>query len=220
MSIKVLGILMALFSLGMLATSPVFGIVMALGAGGLLAYQSGIEVNFRQRSYRTITAFGPQAFGIVAPDVKGGPLRVQRIAHEPLRPYPFSEIILELCVMVCAVGLAEHVTVPCDPVHRLQPVGIRLAGIVPHRPQRIVHGLGQRALRRHRGAAGQMTSVFSREVKELKSGHDGTLSRRGEKTRREQPFDQSNAARSSPSVVALERGYARKTIDKNLVLRH
>lgn len=67
MPIKVLGIIVALFSLGMLATSPVFGIVLALVAGGLLAYQSGIEVNFRQRSYRTITAFGPQAFGTWQP---------------------------------------------------------------------------------------------------------------------------------------------------------
>ena len=67
MPMKVLGIIMALFSLGLLATSPVFGIVMALGAGGLLAYQSGIEVNFRQRTYRTITAFGPLAFGTWQP---------------------------------------------------------------------------------------------------------------------------------------------------------
>lgn len=67
MSVKVLGIIMALFSLGLLATSPVFGIVMALGAGGLLAYQSGIEVNFSNRTYRTITAFGPKAFGTWQP---------------------------------------------------------------------------------------------------------------------------------------------------------
>ncbi len=67
MAVKVLGIIVALFSLGLLATSPVFGIVMALGAGGLLAYQSGIEVNFSNRTYRTITTFGPQAFGTWQP---------------------------------------------------------------------------------------------------------------------------------------------------------
>lgn len=55
MPMKVLGIVVALFSIG--------GVVMALGAGGLLAYHSGIEVNFAERTYRLITAFGTQGFG-------------------------------------------------------------------------------------------------------------------------------------------------------------
>lgn len=63
MSMKIMGIIVALFSIGGLVTTPVFGIVLALGAGGLIAYQSGIEVNFQERSYRLITAFGPQGFG-------------------------------------------------------------------------------------------------------------------------------------------------------------
>ncbi len=40
---------------------------MALGAGGLLAYQNGVEVNFKERTYRMITAFGPQGFGAWEP---------------------------------------------------------------------------------------------------------------------------------------------------------
>jgi len=63
MAMKVMGVLVALFSIGGLATTPVFGVVMALAAGGLLAYQPGIEVNFAERTYRMITAFGPRGFG-------------------------------------------------------------------------------------------------------------------------------------------------------------
>ncbi|MCB9187216.1 MAG: hypothetical protein H6601_10820 [Flavobacteriales bacterium] len=58
---------MALFSIGGLVTTPVFGIVLAIGAGGLLMYQSGIEVNYNERTYRLITAFGPQGFGTWEP---------------------------------------------------------------------------------------------------------------------------------------------------------
>ncbi|MGB1317614.1 MAG: hypothetical protein ACPG5W_05385, partial [Flavobacteriales bacterium] len=50
-------------SIGGVASSPFFGVIMALGAGGLIAYQSGIEVNFKERTYRLITAIGPQGFG-------------------------------------------------------------------------------------------------------------------------------------------------------------
>jgi hypothetical protein len=60
---KIMGIIVALFSIGGLASTPVFGIVLAIGAGGLIAYQSGIEVNFKERTYRMITAFGLQGFG-------------------------------------------------------------------------------------------------------------------------------------------------------------
>lgn len=63
MPMKIMGVLAALFSVGGFAYSPFFGVVMALGAGGLLAYQSGIEVNFKERSYRLITAIGPKGFG-------------------------------------------------------------------------------------------------------------------------------------------------------------
>lgn len=62
-SLKVMGVLAALFSLGGLAYTPVFGLAMALAAGGLLLYQSGIEVDFKERKYRLITAFGNQGFG-------------------------------------------------------------------------------------------------------------------------------------------------------------
>ena len=62
-SIKVMGILAALFSLGGLAYTPVFSAAMALAAAGLFLYQSGIEINFSQRKYRLITAFGSQGFG-------------------------------------------------------------------------------------------------------------------------------------------------------------
>lgn len=67
MSMKVLGILAALFSVGGLAFTPLFSVVLALGAGGLLLYQNGIELNFKERTYRMITAFGPQAFGTWEP---------------------------------------------------------------------------------------------------------------------------------------------------------
>ncbi|MCB0755659.1 MAG: hypothetical protein H6603_03370 [Flavobacteriales bacterium] len=63
MSMKIMGIIAALFSLGGLACTPLLGIALALGAAGLLIYQNGIEVNFKDRSYRLITAFGPQGFG-------------------------------------------------------------------------------------------------------------------------------------------------------------
>jgi hypothetical protein len=63
MSMKIMGIIVALFSVGGLATTPLFGIVLAISAVGLIAYQSGIEVNFKNLTYRMITAFGPQGFG-------------------------------------------------------------------------------------------------------------------------------------------------------------
>ena len=63
MSMKIMGVIVALFSIGGLASSPFFGIIMAIGAGGLIAYQSGIEVNFQEKTYRMITAMGTQGFG-------------------------------------------------------------------------------------------------------------------------------------------------------------
>jgi hypothetical protein len=67
MPMKIMGVLAAVLSIGGLAYSPVFGIVMALGAGGLLAYHSGIEVNFTARTYRFITAMGTTGFGTWQP---------------------------------------------------------------------------------------------------------------------------------------------------------
>ncbi len=61
--IKILGIIVAIFSVGGLVYSLVLGVIMALGAVGLIAYQSGIEVNFEERTYRLINAFGHQGFG-------------------------------------------------------------------------------------------------------------------------------------------------------------
>lgn len=63
MSMKLMGILAAVFGIGGIAATPLFGIIMGVGAIGLLAYQDGIEVNFKERTYRMITAFGPQGFG-------------------------------------------------------------------------------------------------------------------------------------------------------------
>ncbi len=63
MSMKIMGIIVALFSFGCLAYNPIFGVVLVLAAGGLLSYQSGIEVNFDERKYRLITALGTQGFG-------------------------------------------------------------------------------------------------------------------------------------------------------------
>jgi hypothetical protein len=64
---KVMGVIVAMFSIGGLVWSPVFSAVMALVAGGLLAYHSGIEFNFRERTYRSITAIGTQGFGAWQP---------------------------------------------------------------------------------------------------------------------------------------------------------
>ena len=63
MPMKIMGVIVALFSIGGIASFPFFGIIMALGAGGLIAYQSGIEVNFKDKTYRMITAMGTQGFG-------------------------------------------------------------------------------------------------------------------------------------------------------------
>ena len=67
MSLKIVGIVVALFSVMGRAYSPVFGIFMALGGIGILSYQPGVEVDFTNRSYRMITAFGPQSFGTWEP---------------------------------------------------------------------------------------------------------------------------------------------------------
>lgn len=62
-ALKLAGIIMALFSIGGLAYTPVFGVIMALGAGGLLMWQSGIEVNLEDGKYRLINSFGPVGVG-------------------------------------------------------------------------------------------------------------------------------------------------------------
>jgi len=67
MSIKIMGVVVALFSVMGLAYSPVFGIFMALGSIGILSYQPGVEVDFANRRYRLITALGPQSFGTWLP---------------------------------------------------------------------------------------------------------------------------------------------------------
>lgn len=67
MPMKLMAALAALFSLGGLAYSPVFSIVMGIAAAGLFVYQNGIELNFNNRSYRLISALGPQAFGTWQP---------------------------------------------------------------------------------------------------------------------------------------------------------
>ena len=50
MSLKILGIVVALFSVMDLAYSTVFGICMALGGIGILSYQPGGEGDFANRS--------------------------------------------------------------------------------------------------------------------------------------------------------------------------
>jgi hypothetical protein len=62
-SLKVMGIVAALFSLVGLSYTPVFSVVMALAAAGLFLYQSGIEIDFNLGQYRLITAFGSLGFG-------------------------------------------------------------------------------------------------------------------------------------------------------------
>ncbi len=63
MPMKIMGFVAAVFSLGGVAYFPVFGVVLAIGAIGLFAYHNGIEVNFKQRTYRMITALGSKGFG-------------------------------------------------------------------------------------------------------------------------------------------------------------
>lgn len=62
-SLKIMGVIVALFSLGGLASTPALGLALALGAAGLITYNSGIEVNFQERRFRMITAFGNKGFG-------------------------------------------------------------------------------------------------------------------------------------------------------------
>lgn len=62
-SLKVLGIIAALFGFGGLAYTPVFGVVMLVAASGLLLYQRGIELDLGAGRYRLITAIGGQGFG-------------------------------------------------------------------------------------------------------------------------------------------------------------
>ena len=72
MPMKIAGILAAIFSIGGLASTPVFGIVMLLAAGGLISYQSGIEVDIVSKRYRYITSFGAVGFGewLALPELK------------------------------------------------------------------------------------------------------------------------------------------------------
>jgi hypothetical protein len=62
-ALKLAGVIVALFSVGGLMTTPLFGVVMAVGAVGLLTWQSGIEVNIKERKYRLINSFGPVGVG-------------------------------------------------------------------------------------------------------------------------------------------------------------
>ncbi len=62
-ALKLAGIIMALFSIAGLVYTPVFGVLMVLGAGGLLTWQSGIEVSMKDRKYRLINSFGPLVVG-------------------------------------------------------------------------------------------------------------------------------------------------------------
>jgi hypothetical protein len=43
--------------------SPFSSIVMGLGSIGVFAYQSGIQINLKERKYRMVSIFGSQMFG-------------------------------------------------------------------------------------------------------------------------------------------------------------
>ncbi|HEX5002533.1 MAG TPA: hypothetical protein VFW78_08545 [Bacteroidia bacterium] len=61
--INAVGGLIFLFALVKLMYTPVYGIVMTAISVGLFAYQSGIEIDFKNKKYRLTTHFGPQVFG-------------------------------------------------------------------------------------------------------------------------------------------------------------
>lgn len=62
-SLKIMGVIVALFGIGGLASTPALGLALTVGAVGLISYNSCIEVNFQERKFRMITAFGTKGFG-------------------------------------------------------------------------------------------------------------------------------------------------------------
>ena len=61
--IKMLGLIMLFAGFLILLESPVAGLVLLLIALLFLLYQSGVEINFREKTYRYITSFGIFDFG-------------------------------------------------------------------------------------------------------------------------------------------------------------
>ncbi|TAL60393.1 MAG: hypothetical protein EPN85_07300 [Bacteroidetes bacterium] len=61
--VKLLAAMVAGVALLKIQNTPIFGLIMGLGSVGLFGYQSGIEVDFKNKKYRLITTFGPQVFG-------------------------------------------------------------------------------------------------------------------------------------------------------------
>ena len=61
--IKTISGIVFLLAIYRLMNSPVSSIVMGLGSIGLFAYQTGIEINFADKKYRTVSILGPQIFG-------------------------------------------------------------------------------------------------------------------------------------------------------------
>ena len=70
--IKIVGFLVAIYALFVLVESPIFGILMVLASIGMFSFQKGIEVNFKNNTYRLITSFGPINIGewIKFPDLQ------------------------------------------------------------------------------------------------------------------------------------------------------
>lgn len=62
-AVKLLGYLAAIVGIGSMVLSPVFGVVVLLGAGGIIAYHSGIEIRVSSREYRLMHALGTKGFG-------------------------------------------------------------------------------------------------------------------------------------------------------------
>lgn len=60
---KLIGIIVALFAILRLRNSPVFSFLLAIGSTSIFVYQTGIEIDFKNKKYRYITTFGPQIFG-------------------------------------------------------------------------------------------------------------------------------------------------------------
>lgn len=61
--IKILGSLVAAFAIIRIANTPVFSVIMGLGSIGLFSYQTGIEINFKNKMHRLISSFGPVNLG-------------------------------------------------------------------------------------------------------------------------------------------------------------
>jgi len=62
-AIKFIGLMLAIFALIRIAWTPLFSIILGIGAFGLIAYESGIQLNLQNNTFRFINTIGSMTFG-------------------------------------------------------------------------------------------------------------------------------------------------------------